>query len=600
MDTQSNNPQNSGSGAGAANDEKQVEDQFHIDRLLAEAQQQQPQKMVIQNSDNQSIVTAEVIDDLCCGFAIGGPSPAAKKKIQAAENNDQISVPPTVIEQELNSPYDEPPTLRVPGPQHVDEYEVVLNKDDPEAQERKLNGVGVGSDASTADDSSLDLSVSTRRETVAVVGTANAIEAQNCDDGEVSVSGKTESLTIVKPNKKKRRYWLLLLLCIALLLAIAALITGLVVRNNRQNQENDDDDEPTVRSVGNWTNTTDEENVIDVLQEAMSTGCFQYDNGMTVCFFDEDPTDNVCLVTVDGQVCASCTVCDMATGAARVDCTNVLPESAIVNDDCENTPGAFECTFMAAFVNDEGLDETCMQGSWVDEEEEPELTSPNFPTGCFDYNFRLNDGVIVCLFDDEPNDDLCTVLVDGEQCESCVVCDTEAGVVSADCGNLGYGAPNAPINEGCAGDRSSYEGTLLHAFMGESDPNDGSWVELDNFDFGQCTDKVETDFKCYGQDTEEIQVSFMNCEPLNDDWIGFFPASVNPNTLGNAVNNVWRWACDAGQECEGEGADSDIFTFDQQLPPGSYRAFLIRRLDGPDMGFAWSAPFEVKESSTQC
>lgn len=568
------------------------------------------QQVLAAEGDSQSLATAQAMDDLCCGFpglGLAGHSAAARKQITACTDLDRV--PSTVFEQPRNAPYDEEPRLRTPGSPACDEsYEVVLNNEEPAAPPKKRFGFGaaVGSDAPTDDDaSSLDLSVNSKRQNVAVVGTANCIEAQECDDGEISVSGKTESLTIVnKPEKKRRLYWLLILLCLALLVGVGAIV-GLVVRNNRSKSA--DEGEPIARSSGNITNTTDEDTFVDVLQEVMSTGCFQYDNGMTVCFLDEDPTDDMCLVTIDGQECASCQVCDIVTGAPRVDCTNVLPETEIVNDGCQNTLGAFECTFMAAFVTDEGMDATCTQGSWVQEEEdepEPVVTETpvesNFPTGCFDYNFRLNDGVTVCLFDDEPNDDLCTVLVDGQECEACTVCDTEAGVVSADCGNLGYGAPNAPINEACAGDRSSYEGTLLHAFMGEADPNDGSWVQLRDNAFDQCNDMIETDFKCYGQDSEELKVAFTNCEPLNDDWIGFFPESVNPDTLGSAVNNVWRWACDAGQVCEGEGADSDIFTFDQELPVGTYRAFLIRRLEGPDLGFAWSAPFEVKATSGEC
>ena len=85
---------------------------------------------------------------------------------------------------------------------------------------------------------------------------------------------------------------------------------------------------------------------------------------------------------------------------------------------------------------------------------------------------------------------------------------------------------------------------------------------------------------------DAIRVSFENCQPENDDWIGIYDWDADPEDLDTGY--LWSWAC-GNQNCRTE-ATSDEVVFNQNhiakttsiwpLKKGWYIAFLIRRNPG--------------------
>jgi hypothetical protein len=85
---------------------------------------------------------------------------------------------------------------------------------------------------------------------------------------------------------------------------------------------------------------------------------------------------------------------------------------------------------------------------------------------------------------------------------------------------------------------------------------------------------------------DAIHVSFENCEPKNDDWIGIYDWDTDPEDLDNGF--MWSWAC-GNQDCRTAAKFGEVF-FDQNhvdettpiwpLPEGWYIVYLIRRNPG--------------------
>ena len=596
-------------------------------------------------------------DNLCCGLGLnrsdGSEIPGTEGQLlrnvgEGDEENQGMYLEPgsqgfLPSKEEMASSGEEP-----------SEYEIVLNDEEEETEPKNgLRGVFGGGKsksslaaAATEESSELGLGGNVKRGNVAVIETDDTLEAQTVD-GDISIidcNGNATRVTLVeKPRSRRRLYILLALLCLAMVCAIAALLVALLKDGTKEDSfessfvENDEDGD-----------VTGDENVgTDFGDKAsLTTGCFQYTEGFLVCLSEEGANDGLCSATMDGEACASCTVCDAERGTVRVDCSNAVEDLLVINDECIDTADAFDNTLLEAFLvgNDGGF-----EGSFVDlagqgkedgdqgEEEGatdvpddatevpddateapddvteapddvteaptevPDALEANYTTGCFDYNFRLNTGAVVCLSDEDPSDDICSISVNGQACDSCTVCDRDAGTVQVDCTNLDY---SPVINDACSSDNSVYQGTLLEAFMGgpeDANTNDGGWINATEVpeDGDVCVTMIESDYKCYAIDTS-VDVRFVSCEFESDDWIGIFPDTADPLAVGTPANSLWVWACNGDTEDCDLTTQSDIYTF-TGLEVGSYRAMVIRRnVDGPDEAYSWSDAFEVKDNASDC
>jgi hypothetical protein len=106
-----------------------------------------------------------------------------------------------------------------------------------------------------------------------------------------------------------------------------------------------------------------------------------------------------------------------------------------------------------------------------------------------------------------------------------------------------------------------------------------------------CTTTVQSDLDCYEFQTS-IDISFDNCEPVEDDWIGIYAqdSNVDLNNLGDPL--TWLWNC-GSQSCRGEVL-VDTLPFGDDLEVGTYVAYMIRRNSGgPYSSYAASSSFDI-------
>jgi hypothetical protein len=77
---------------------------------------------------------------------------------------------------------------------------------------------------------------------------------------------------------------------------------------------------------------------------------------------------------------------------------------------------------------------------------------------------------------------------------------------------------------------------------------------------------------------EEIQLTFVNCDPEEKDWIGIYwaPAISDLSNLGNPID--WLWTCGT-KNCAGE-VKGDTLPFGEFFP-GTYEAHLVRDAPAP-------------------
>ena len=115
-------------------------------------------------------------------------------------------------------------------------------------------------------------------------------------------------------------------------------------------------------------------------------------------------------------------------------------------------------------------------------------------------------------------------------------------------------------------------------------------TELDSAVEDECRNRIITDDVCYPQ-SSPFFISFNNCEPLGDDWIGVYPSGADPLNLDEPI--FWVWAC-GDQDCF-EEILSDTYPLNFSLPPGSYVAYLARQGNGfpPYKAYATSDEFFV-------
>jgi hypothetical protein len=95
---------------------------------------------------------------------------------------------------------------------------------------------------------------------------------------------------------------------------------------------------------------------------------------------------------------------------------------------------------------------------------------------------------------------------------------------------------------------------------------------------GSCTSRIQGFKSCYTEG-EGIRVTFTNCDPLGNDWVGLYDA----NDDAPVDPLLWDWSCGT-QTCFGAVAEgglhlgaSSVGTRDWPLEPGTYKPWLFRR-----------------------
>ncbi|KAL3942305.1 MAG: hypothetical protein SGBAC_003478 [Bacillariaceae sp.] len=115
----------------------------------------------------------------------------------------------------------------------------------------------------------------------------------------------------------------------------------------------------------------------------------------------------------------------------------------------------------------------------------------------------------------------------------------------------------------------------------------------------QCVDSIATTKACFTTG-ELIDLSFKNCLPVGNDWIGVYDAGQLAYELYNPM--MWEYSC-GNQACWGETMDG-FLSFDSSsqgtetwpLKPGTYKAWIFRDGAAPFFAFAATEIFTVADS----
>jgi hypothetical protein len=121
----------------------------------------------------------------------------------------------------------------------------------------------------------------------------------------------------------------------------------------------------------------------------------------------------------------------------------------------------------------------------------------------------------------------------------------------------------------------------------------------------QCQSSIEVEASCVVQGVPFL-VDFVNCEALEDDWIGIYPSYVDADDLGMSPV-LWVWSC-GNQGCRTPVRRGNVTFTEEHVAEGSngmwpldesdYKAFLIRRNPGgPYAAHATSEVFEIRKNS---
>ena len=110
-----------------------------------------------------------------------------------------------------------------------------------------------------------------------------------------------------------------------------------------------------------------------------------------------------------------------------------------------------------------------------------------------------------------------------------------------------------------------------------------------------CNNEIRVTKDCFAteKNAESITLTFSNCDPRGDDWIGLYRDGVNPNALPEPL--LWAWTC-GDQSCAGATRQGSVTLNHKTLGENvqwplvkeNYKVFLIRR----------SAPGVIAESQT--
>ena len=114
-----------------------------------------------------------------------------------------------------------------------------------------------------------------------------------------------------------------------------------------------------------------------------------------------------------------------------------------------------------------------------------------------------------------------------------------------------------------------------------------------------CESILVVDNFCYVDDEDNILVDFINCDPQDDDWVGIWLASEDPDNLsGNSY--AWAWSC-GSQNCDGAPTTNRIAFETSRLGFETFRAFLVNETPQNQsyVSHAMSEPFTVQRNCSR-
>jgi hypothetical protein len=114
-----------------------------------------------------------------------------------------------------------------------------------------------------------------------------------------------------------------------------------------------------------------------------------------------------------------------------------------------------------------------------------------------------------------------------------------------------------------------------------------------------CQSSLTVDKSCYVEDQDVIVIEFLNCDPQDDDWVGIWLASEDPENLSDRFY-TWAWSCGT-QSCLGAPSTMRMAFEAYGLGFDSFRAFLVHEApdDDPYFSHAMSAPFTVTDDCSR-
>ncbi len=117
-----------------------------------------------------------------------------------------------------------------------------------------------------------------------------------------------------------------------------------------------------------------------------------------------------------------------------------------------------------------------------------------------------------------------------------------------------------------------------------------------------CLDMIRADRRCYNQKDqrdEPFTIGFVRCESHRENWMGIYPAGLDPESLPDPL--MWAWTCDSEDivDCNDQSTLSGTLSVAGSLETGFYQAHLMER-DGraPYSAFVSSDVFQVSKDCT--
>lgn len=107
-----------------------------------------------------------------------------------------------------------------------------------------------------------------------------------------------------------------------------------------------------------------------------------------------------------------------------------------------------------------------------------------------------------------------------------------------------------------------------------------------------CVASIQVTKTCFQYFQDDIVVGFNICEPLDGDWIGFYPEGEDPSNLGDPEFE-WNYSC-GDKDCVGADARGSV-NMNRFMPPGRFQAFLFSHQgdEAPYSAVAVSEAFQV-------
>jgi len=115
----------------------------------------------------------------------------------------------------------------------------------------------------------------------------------------------------------------------------------------------------------------------------------------------------------------------------------------------------------------------------------------------------------------------------------------------------------------------------------------------------QCMTGIQSRSSCYERGAD-IEISFSNCDPQDDDWVGLYSASEDFSNLPNPP--IWSWACGT-RNCR-DAVNSMRMPLNEMhasnnawpLREGTYVVILARNSAQPYTAFAVSSEFTIQDT----